>query len=213
MVDVARVLLVATPVATRTDLAARPEQPAEAQPPAPPALPATPEIPAPAQAPVIISGSEIPAPGRIIVNGKEITVGAGGGEIFTNSGMPFPPDIPPGVQSIATTAIVSFALMVAAFPLFGYLKALVNRRANTQQALPSRDITDRLNRIESAVDAMSVEVERISEGQRFVTKVLTERSSAPGLRTPDAECADRRRRAEHPPHGGCPARRRRVRGA
>ena len=174
MVDVARVLLVATPVATRTDLAERPEQPAVAQPPAPPAPPVL------SQSPVIISGSDIPAPGRIIVNGKEITVGDGSGEIFTSTGMPFPPDIPPGLQSLATTAIVSFALMIAAFPVFGYLKALVNRRAATQQALPARDVTDRLHRIESAVEAMSVEVERISEGQRFVTKVLTERSSTPG---------------------------------
>jgi hypothetical protein len=69
-------------------------------------------------------------------------------------------------------------MMIAAFPVFGYLKALANRRASTQAALPSRDTTDRLQRIEAAVDAMSVEVERISEGQRFVTRVLAERSSA-----------------------------------
>ncbi len=145
-----------------------------AQPPAPPAPPALP------QAPVIISGSDVPAPGRIIVNGKEITVGDGSGEIFSGSGMPFPSDIPSNVYNLAKDGIWGVTLMIIAFPVFGFLKALVNRRANTQQALPSRDLTDRLNRIESAVDAMSVEVERISEGQRFVTKVLTERSSTPG---------------------------------
>jgi hypothetical protein len=68
--------------------------------------------------------------------------------------------------------------VLIAFPVFGFLKALVNRRAATQQALPSRDTTDRLQRIEAAVEAMSEQVERISEGQRFVTKVLAERSSA-----------------------------------
>ncbi len=180
MVDASRVLMVAVPVAEHPEITERPERPEASQPPAPPALPTAPEAPAPAQAPVIISGSEIPAPGRIIVNGKEITLGNGNPEIFTSTGMPFPSDIPPGVQSIATTAIVGFCMMVAAYPVFGFLKALVNRRASTQQALPSRDVTDRLHRIESAVEAMSVEVERISEGQRFVTKVLTERSSTPG---------------------------------
>ncbi len=127
-------------------------------------------------APVI--SADAPQPNRITINGKEITMDGGDGAVTTSTGFPFPTDIPPGVQSIATTAIVSFAMMIAAFPVFGFMKALVNRRASTQAALPSRDTTDRLQRIEAAVDAMAVEVERISEGQRFVTRALTERSSA-----------------------------------
>ena len=54
----------------------------------------------------------------------------------------------------------------------------LNRSANRQISAPPRETIDRLTRIEAAVDAMSVEVERISEGQRFVTKVLSERSTA-----------------------------------
>jgi hypothetical protein len=37
------------------------------------------------------------------------------------------------------------------------------------------EVSDRLERIERAIDAMSIEVERISEGQRFVTKALADR--------------------------------------
>jgi hypothetical protein len=33
-----------------------------------------------------------------------------------------------------------------------------------------------MERLESAVDAIAVEIERISEGQRFVTRLLTEPS-------------------------------------
>ena len=134
-------------------------------------------------APGVLTG-ETPAPGVITIQrgGKTITIdgASGGGVIGGTSGtqFPFPSDIPPGVQSIATTSVVGFCLAIAAFPVFGFLKALVNRSASKQTALPSRDTTDRLTRIEAAVDAMSVEVERISEGQRFVTKVLSERSSA-----------------------------------
>jgi hypothetical protein len=36
-------------------------------------------------------------------------------------------------------------------------------------------IAPRLDRLENAVDAIAIEIERISEGQRFVTKVMTER--------------------------------------
>jgi hypothetical protein len=39
----------------------------------------------------------------------------------------------------------------------------------------SADVTARLERIERAVESVAVEVERISEGQRFVTKVLADR--------------------------------------
>lgn len=39
-------------------------------------------------------------------------------------------------------------------------------------------IEDRLTRIEQAVDAIAVETERISEGQRFTTKLLSERTGA-----------------------------------
>ena len=38
------------------------------------------------------------------------------------------------------------------------------------------DDEDRLARIEQAVDAIAIEVERIAESQRFLTKLQTERT-------------------------------------
>lgn len=150
-----------------------------AQAPAPPGAPEAPEAPA------VVVGSEQPVPGRIRIerDGKVIVDGVATGgtdALGTSVGSPFPMDMPPNVYHLAKDAVIGFSLMIAAFPIFGFLKALVLRRANTQAALPSRDTTDRLQRIEAAVEAMSVEVERISEGQRFVTRVLSERSSAQG---------------------------------
>jgi hypothetical protein len=40
---------------------------------------------------------------------------------------------------------------------------------------------DRLARLEQAVESIAIEVERISEGQRFTTKLLTERAQADQL--------------------------------
>jgi len=142
---------------------------------APPAPPTPPEA--------AIAGSDVPAVGRtVIIRDGKTTVLDGAPNtdgISTSTGFPFPSDIPPNVYMLAKTGIIGFSLMIIAFPVFGFLKALVNRRAASQPSLPSRDTTDRLQRIESAVEAMSLEVERISEGQRFVTRVLAERSSAP----------------------------------
>jgi hypothetical protein len=51
-------------------------------------------------------------------------------------------------------------------------------KGGTSERLPS-DVSARLERMEQAIDSIAVEVERISEGQRFTTKLLSERSSAP----------------------------------
>ena len=40
---------------------------------------------------------------------------------------------------------------------------------------PHPDSSARLERIEQAIDAMAVEVERIAEGQRFVTRLMSDR--------------------------------------
>jgi len=46
-------------------------------------------------------------------------------------------------------------------------------------------LDDRLARMETAIESMAIEIERISEAQRFVTKLLAERERArealPGL--------------------------------
>jgi len=49
------------------------------------------------------------------------------------------------------------------------------------------EVTARLERMEQAIDSIAVEVERISEGQRFTTKLLAERTvsaSGPGSSPP-----------------------------
>ena len=58
------------------------------------------------------------------------------------------------------------------------VRAMIRRweRSSAPVAAPHLDTAARLERIEQAVDAMSLEVERIAEGQRFVTRLMTERA-------------------------------------
>ena len=63
------------------------------------------------------------------------------------------------------------------------------------QSLPN-DVGARLERMEQAIDAIAVEVERIAEGQRFTSKLLAERADVARpdhalARTPDREDAFR----------------------
>ena len=69
------------------------------------------------------------------------------------------------------------------FPLAAGISKAIWRRPN-KPAIPPAVMTEtaqRLERLESAVDAIAFEVERISEGQRFVTKLLSEGQAAPAL--------------------------------
>jgi hypothetical protein len=58
-----------------------------------------------------------------------------------------------------------------------FVRALARRweRESLQPKVPP-EVIARLERIEHAVEAVAIEVERISEGQRFTTKLLSERS-------------------------------------
>ncbi len=54
----------------------------------------------------------------------------------------------------------------------------LGRRWETEAKVPRSDpeSTHRLAHIEQAIDAMALEIERISEGQRFVTRLLSDRT-------------------------------------
>ena len=52
-------------------------------------------------------------------------------------------------------------------------KRFIRDDVPAQRQLPAAD-SERLKRVENSVDTMAVEIERISEGQRFVTKLLSE---------------------------------------
>jgi hypothetical protein len=49
-------------------------------------------------------------------------------------------------------------------------------RDTPRDPLTPSDVTARLERMEQAIDSIALEVERISEGQRFTTKLLAERN-------------------------------------
>jgi hypothetical protein len=59
----------------------------------------------------------------------------------------------------------------------GTILSLAKMRYNAKQrsSLSDPAVEDRLFRIEEAVDAMAIEIERMSESQRYTTKLLAER--------------------------------------
>jgi hypothetical protein len=74
---------------------------------------------------------------------------------------------------------VSF-FVSAAYSIRTIASAFIARKGNVRVENGSgSSLTDaRLARIEQSVDAIALEVERISEGQRFTTKLLSENARA-----------------------------------
>lgn len=68
-----------------------------------------------------------------------------------------------------------------------WIKYRAKRVINADLNARLGEISDRMGKLDNAVDAMAVEIERISEGQRFVTKVLAERGTTAAL--PDGQRA------------------------
>jgi hypothetical protein len=73
---------------------------------------------------------------------------------------------------IPITMFMMVAVVAIGVPLArGFARRL--ERGAPPNASP--DVLARLERMEQAIDSIAVEVERISEGQRFTTKLLAER--------------------------------------
>jgi hypothetical protein len=84
-------------------------------------------------------------------------------------------------------------LFVAIFPIsIAYARRIWRRSSAAVAALP-HDIVERFTQIDQAVESIAVEVERIGEGQRFITRVLSEQKQ-PALAEPARSGVDVRSR-------------------
>jgi hypothetical protein len=82
---------------------------------------------------------------------------------------------------------ICFILFVIS-PIALSISRLLWKRGSRKMTVPvaAPESTERLERIEQAVDAIAIEVERVSEGQRFVTRLLSERAPAIGAAPAEA---------------------------
>jgi hypothetical protein len=78
--------------------------------------------------------------------------------------------------AIATDIAIVMVFYLTGWMLRTYLthREKMKGLSMTKQGLGSSD--ERLARVEQAVESIAIEVERISEGQRYVTKMLNERA-------------------------------------
>lgn len=114
----------------------------------------------------------------IQTTGQQLT-SASAGLIATTSSEPMLAGLGSG-QVLALSII--FTICVLGPLAIGFARTLF-KRASTPAPPPMvfNEMAQRLERVEGAVDTIALEIERISEGQRFVTKLLSEGQPAPML--------------------------------
>jgi hypothetical protein len=96
-----------------------------------------------------------------------------------------------GLASNQVMTLSVLSILFVFFPLAVGIARSAWKRASRPGPPPAvfAETAQRLERLEASVDAIAIEIERVSEGQRFVTKLLSESQPAPmlgaGQRTPE----------------------------
>ena len=85
--------------------------------------------------------------------------------------------IPPQVVDISLAFFLTMAFIIVGLPLARAFARRMDRRPTGPAQIPG-EVTAQLAQLNQAVDAIAVEVERISEGQRFTTRLLSEQRDA-----------------------------------
>lgn len=137
-----------------------------------PALPATPGA-ATAQNPGAVVVTDVRTPG--VIPGQDPSV--------TYSSTQ-PPDLPLDVARVVQEAVPIFGIVLSmcfvifvGWPLARALARRMDRRTETG-GLTAADIAPQIRQLQESVDAMAVELERISEAQRYQARLMTERQPA-----------------------------------
>ena len=89
-------------------------------------------------------------------------------------------------------------MFIVLLPLSIALAKRIWRRGSAVVTSFPRELADRLSRMEQAVEATAVEVERIGEGQRFLTRLFTEGEGARAIGAGAAQPLERKQQAKSP---------------
>jgi len=83
------------------------------------------------------------------------------------------PRVPQEAVDISIAFFVMIAVIIVGLPLARAFARRMDRKTVQPAAIPT-ELQEQLRRLETAVDTMAVEIERISEGQRFSSGLLRE---------------------------------------
>lgn len=93
-------------------------------------------------------------------------------------------DVPPRAQHLAEEFLAAIVVVVLVGPILRAVIRRFERKAEMRPAPLPPNFEPTLRQLQDSMDAMSIEIERISEGQRFMAKVIGEREKVPAALPP-----------------------------
>jgi hypothetical protein len=109
--------------------------------------------------------------------GRQFTIRGPNGELTTIGVPPAGEIIPPQAVDISIAFFLMVAVIIIGLPLARAFARRMDRKAAAPAQVPA-EVSAQLNHLSQAVDAIALEVERITEGQRFTTRLLAEQRDA-----------------------------------
>jgi hypothetical protein len=123
-----------------------------------------------AQGEPVVAPTPPEAPRTVTIRGRN------GIETITIPPNTFDNVIPPQAVDISVAFFLTIAAIIIGLPLARAFARRMDRRGGSAQ-IPN-EIASQLTHLNQAVDVIALEVERISEGQRFTTRLLSEQKDA-----------------------------------
>lgn len=120
--------------------------------------------------------------------GDAVIVGGQGGGLAGTTASSQQPDIPPELANVIREALqgaipifgIMLSMLAVMFIGFPLVRAYVRRQDKKLDAgmMKASDVAPQIRQLQESVDAMAVELERISEAQRFQARLMSEKSPA-----------------------------------
>ena len=123
-----------------------------------------------AQAEPLLAPPPPSQPGTFTIRGRD------GTQTITIPPNSFDNVIPPQAVDISIAFFLTIAAIIIGLPLARAFARRMDRRGGSAQ-IPN-ELSSQLAHLNQSVDAIALEVERISEGQRFTTRLLSEQKEA-----------------------------------
>ena len=143
---------------------------------------------------VVLDGRLAQLETDIAANGRQLAAAPGNLLTSSSSEQPSSQDFGPFGSGQLTAISIVFTIAVLMPIALAAARTLFKRASVLKPSPQLLESSARLERMEQAIDAVAVEVERISEGQRFVTQLLGKRAELP---LKDVEVASERLSAGH----------------
>ena len=147
-----------------------------------PVAPATPRVAgtsgAPGDAPVIAGPRTSKEINDQIQNDIRSSIRNGG-----NPQIVIPPDfvrnaVPQGAVDISIAMFVTIAIIIVGLPIARALGRRMDRRSDSL-ASGAANLAPQIAQLQDSIDAMAIELERVTEGQRFQNKLLAGKAEEP----------------------------------